>query len=93
MEGASEALETGDGGRGGARADHQEEECDQQNMISPARPPHCSSSVSLTTVKEGKLIASVVVVVVRLINNILFIMSPLHSTQDEAKGQALVFSV
>ena len=92
MEGASEALETGDCSRGGPRADHQEEECYQQNMISPARPPHCSSSVSLTTVKEGKLGASVVVVV-RLINNILFIMSPLHSTQDEAKGQALVFSV
>ena len=90
MEGASEALETGDWARGGPRADHQEEECYQENMISPARPPHCSSSVSLTTVKEGKLGACVVV---RLINNILFIMSPLHSTQDEAKGQALVFSV
>ena len=67
--GASEALETGDGVR--ARADRQEEECYQ--------PAHCYSSVCLTTVKEGKL-GVVEVEVVRLINNSLFIMSPLHST-------------
>ena len=80
MVGASEALEAGDGVRGRARGDHQEE-CYQ--------PAHCYSSVLLTTVKERKP----VVEVVRLINNSLFIMSPLHSSQVEAKGQTLIFSV